>query len=103
MPSPDCPAARGAGRPSPQDRTLMIQLSGTVVAQSLDVRLSAEVKELRRRGCTPTLAVLLVGNDPASQSYVQGKINTAERLGIQTRNIELAATSTQAEVEAQIL
>jgi methylenetetrahydrofolate dehydrogenase (NADP+) / methenyltetrahydrofolate cyclohydrolase len=81
----------------------MIQLSGTVVAQSLDVRLSAEVKELRQRGCTPTLAVLLVGNDPASQSYVQGKINTAERLGIQTRNIELAATSTQAEVEAQIL
>jgi methylenetetrahydrofolate dehydrogenase (NADP+)/methenyltetrahydrofolate cyclohydrolase len=78
----------------------MILLSGVEVAQSLEQRQRDEVAALRRRGCLPTLEVILVGDNPSSQSYVRSKLKTAERVGIRTRNMVLPETATQAEVAA---
>jgi methylenetetrahydrofolate dehydrogenase (NADP+)/methenyltetrahydrofolate cyclohydrolase len=80
----------------------MMLLSGTEVAESLEHRLRDEVAALRGQGCEPTLAVLLVGDDPSSQSYVRGKLKTAERVGILTRNIEMPAATPQPLLEARI-
>lgn len=80
----------------------MIVLSGTEVAQTLEQRLREEVDALRQRGCLPTLAVILVGDNPASQSYVRSKLKTAERLGIHTRHLDVPAGATQQEVLARV-
>ena len=80
----------------------MILLSGTKVAEELERKLANEVAALRREGAQPVLAVVLVGDDPASQSYVRGKIKAAERVGILTRNVVFPATATQTEVERGI-
>jgi len=78
----------------------MIRLSGTEVAKKLEFRLREQVVALRERGCVPTLAVILVGDDSSSLSYVRSKLNSAERLGIRTRNLEFPAAATQEEVAA---
>jgi methylenetetrahydrofolate dehydrogenase (NADP+)/methenyltetrahydrofolate cyclohydrolase len=80
----------------------MMRLSGAEVAQSLELRLREEVAKLRQQGCVPTLAVIQVGDNPASQSYVRSKLKAAERLGIRTRNVDLPATAAQAEVAARV-
>jgi methylenetetrahydrofolate dehydrogenase (NADP+)/methenyltetrahydrofolate cyclohydrolase len=80
----------------------MILMSGAAVAKSLEQRLQEEVEDLRKRGCQPTLAVLLVGDNPASQSYVRAKLKTAERIGIQARHYELPQSARQAELLARV-
>ena len=55
-----------------------------------------------RSGITPCLAVLLVGDDPASQVYVRGKANDCEACGIESRVIRLPAGTTQAELLARL-
>jgi methylenetetrahydrofolate dehydrogenase (NADP+) / methenyltetrahydrofolate cyclohydrolase len=77
-------------------------LSGADVAHTLEQRLREDVAALRQQGCLPTLAVLLVGENPASQSYVRAKLVAAERLGIRTRNVELPVTATQPELIAKV-
>lgn len=78
----------------------MIRLSGAEVAKKLEDRLREQVVALRETGCVPTLAVILVGDDSSSQSYVRSKLNSAERLGIRTRNLEFPAAASQGEVAA---
>jgi methylenetetrahydrofolate dehydrogenase (NADP+)/methenyltetrahydrofolate cyclohydrolase len=80
----------------------MILLSGAEVAESVERRLREEVAALRVRGCLPTLEVILVGDNPSSQSYVRSKLKMAERVGIRTRNRELPASVVQAEVTATV-
>ncbi|MDP6347424.1 MAG: tetrahydrofolate dehydrogenase/cyclohydrolase catalytic domain-containing protein, partial [Dehalococcoidia bacterium] len=48
-------------------------ISGTQVAADIRQELAQEVKELKAKGVTPGLAVVLVGEDPASISYVTAK------------------------------
>jgi len=57
-------------------------LAGRVVAVKVQVAVAEEASGLRARGVTPTLAVVLVGQDPASRVYVQRKRATAQSLGI---------------------
>jgi len=57
-------------------------LDGRVVAVKVQVAVAEEASGLRARGVTPTLAVVLVGQDPASRVYVQRKRATAQSLGI---------------------
>ena len=47
------------------------------------------VENLKAKGITPGLAVVLVGNNPASQTYVNNKTKTCERLGMYSVMIEL--------------
>ncbi|MGA0092525.1 MAG: bifunctional methylenetetrahydrofolate dehydrogenase/methenyltetrahydrofolate cyclohydrolase, partial [Candidatus Nanopelagicales bacterium] len=60
------------------------------------------VSTLRERGITPGLATVLVGDDPGSHAYVGGKHRDCAEVGIASIRVDLPATSTQAEVEAEV-
>lgn len=77
-------------------------IDGKAISEQIQEELAAEAAALRARGVVPGLSVVLVGDDPASQTYVRNKLRTAERLGIQTRDHFLPATASQEEVEALI-
>ena len=73
-------------------------LDGKSVAATVLDECRAEVEALKSRGTTPGLAVVLVGDDPASQVYVGSKVRTCGELGIFSRKIELPANTTQDEL-----
>ncbi len=57
-------------------------ISGTKIAEEIRAELKQKVDELRGKGITPALALVRVGEDPASVSYVSGKTKASEELGI---------------------
>ena len=73
----------------------MIIIDGKMVASKIKENIAAEVKTLKQKtGKTPGLAVILVGNDPASAVYVRNKNKTCENLGFHSfENILPADTS----------
>lgn len=73
-------------------------LDGKSVAAAVLDECRAEAEALKSRGTTPGLAVVLVGDDPASQVYVGSKVRTCGELGIFSRKIELPASTTQDEL-----
>jgi methylenetetrahydrofolate dehydrogenase (NADP+)/methenyltetrahydrofolate cyclohydrolase len=77
-------------------------IDGKSVAAAVLEECRAEVVELKSRGITPGLAVVLVGEDPASQVYVGSKARTCVDLGIYSRKIELPAATTQDELIAVV-
>lgn len=77
-------------------------IDGKSVAAAVLEECRAEVAELQARGITPGLAVVLVGDDPASQVYVGSKVRTCGDLGIHSRKIALPATTTQDELLAVV-
>jgi methylenetetrahydrofolate dehydrogenase (NADP+)/methenyltetrahydrofolate cyclohydrolase len=74
----------GAGRADAVSRAdPAVLIDGKAIAATLRRRLAEQVARLDiERGVTPTLAVVLVGDDPASQIYVRQKIRAAEEIGI---------------------
>jgi len=74
-------------------------IDGKQVAESVKERLKAEVAKLKENGVHPCLAVILAGNDPASQVYVKNKIKTAEELGIKS----LSFTFDESVTEEQLI
>lgn len=77
-------------------------LDGKAVAAKVLDECRAEVAALLARGVTPGLAVVLVGDDPASRVYVGSKVRTCAELGMFSRKIELPATTTQDELLAEV-
>jgi methylenetetrahydrofolate dehydrogenase (NADP+)/methenyltetrahydrofolate cyclohydrolase len=73
-------------------------LSGLEVSAAVKGRVKKAVEELKARGVQPCLATVLVGDDPASATYVSSKQKTAKELGIATRDHRLAATFKQHEL-----
>ena len=73
-------------------------LDGKSVAATVLDECRAEVEALKSRGTTPGLAVVLVGDDPASHVYVGSKVRTCGELGIFSRKIELPSSTTQEEL-----
>ena len=71
-------------------------IDGKALAGELRAELKAKIEKNERK---PGLAVVIVGEDPASRIYVRNKIKACEELGIRSYSYELAATSTQGEVE----
>lgn len=67
-------------------------ISGTAVAAEIRQEIAQKVKELKAKGVTPGLAVVLVGEDPASISYVTAKAKGAEEVGVHEETIRLPAT-----------
>ena len=66
-------------------------LDGKVVADAIKKEVADEVRRLKNTtGIQPTLAAVLVGDDPASAVYVRNKVRTCEEVGITSRKIELA-------------
>ena len=70
-------------------------IDGKAVSARLRQEMKAEVEALKEKGITPDLAVVLVGEDPASQVYVRNKIRACEELGIRSENHLLPADTTQ--------
>jgi methylenetetrahydrofolate dehydrogenase (NADP+) / methenyltetrahydrofolate cyclohydrolase len=79
-----------------------ILIDGKQIANDLRNRMKADVEELIRQGKRPGLAVILVGDDPASHSYVRGKEQACQKLGIYSIVDKLPATMTEAEVLERI-
>ena len=72
-----------------------IVLNGRELALRLEEKLKKKVEILKgKSGDNATLATIIVGNDPASQTYVRMKGNACERVGIKSLKIELEETST---------
>lgn len=78
-------------------------LDGKLCAEETENRLQAQVTELKARtGCTPILATILVGADPASATYVKMKGNACRRVGMDSMAIELPETTTTEQLLAKI-
>jgi methylenetetrahydrofolate dehydrogenase (NADP+)/methenyltetrahydrofolate cyclohydrolase len=74
-------------------------IDGNALARSLRARLAERVRTMRAR---PGLAMVLVGEDPASQIYVRNKTRACEEAGIASSEHRLAASASQAELLALI-
>ncbi len=78
-------------------------IDGTAIAAKVRAQLGADVQQRLVAGKPrPGLATVLVGENPASQSYVRSKRKACAELGIESFPFELPATATQAEVEALV-
>lgn len=79
-----------------------VRLDGVATAAAIKAELTERVAALKARGLTPGIATVLVGADPASQLYVGMKHRQSEAIGMNSIQVELPATASQAEVEAVI-
>ena len=78
-------------------------IDGKQAAADLKESIRQEVAQRKQRGLSmPGLATVLVGSDPASQSYVKAKHNACEELGITSFKIEMPAETTQEVLEAAV-
>lgn len=78
-------------------------ISGTEVAKAIREELTVEVAALvEKHGIVPGLVTILVGEDPASQSYVAAKNKTAHALGIHSEQVTLAADTSEADLLALV-
>jgi methylenetetrahydrofolate dehydrogenase (NADP+)/methenyltetrahydrofolate cyclohydrolase len=79
------------------------RIEGAPIAARLVARVAEGVAELKRtRGVTPGLAVVLVGEDPASQIYVTSKGEQSRAIGMHSVTIRLPTETSQAELLAQV-
>ncbi|CAL9519991.1 Bifunctional protein FolD protein [Streptomyces sp. enrichment culture] len=77
-------------------------LDGKATAAAIKSELTARVERLKAQGITPGLGTLLVGDDPGSRWYVNGKHKDCAEVGIESIRRELPATATQEEIEAVV-
>jgi len=75
-----------------------IVLDGRKLASKFENKIKEEVYNLSSRGITPCLATVLVGEDPASATYVQMKQNTCSRMGMKSKAITLPTETTTQEL-----
>lgn len=77
-------------------------INGKLVSKTLRESIATEVEELKARGITPGLAVILVGNNPASAVYVRNKHKACLEVGINSIEITLPESTTEAELLAKV-
>ena len=77
-------------------------ISGKIISAQINEELCLEVKQLKTKGIEPCLAVVLVGEDPASEVYVRNKKRTGEEIGMRSIGHNLPDTTTQRELETLI-
>lgn len=77
---------------------MAIRIEGKLLAAQVKERVAAGVKELKENGIEPCLAVIMVGENPASQVYVKGKVKDCAECGIKSLEIHLPAETTQNEL-----
>ena len=78
------------------------RLDGKACAAEVETNLVERIDAVKKQGIEPHLAVIIVGDDPASHVYVNSKIKTCERLGIRSTHIALAADETEAVLREHI-
>ncbi|MDZ5504607.1 bifunctional methylenetetrahydrofolate dehydrogenase/methenyltetrahydrofolate cyclohydrolase [Enterococcus cecorum] len=77
-------------------------LNGKELAQKLQQEMTQEVTELKEKGLQPGLAVILVGEDPASQVYVRNKERAANNIGMYSVVYRLPETTSEADLITKI-
>jgi len=77
-------------------------IDGRAIAEKVYVDLRREIAALKPKGVTPGLAVVLVGDDPASRAYVRSKDKMCRELGLHSVKLELPASTTQTELLARV-
>ncbi len=77
-------------------------IDGKKVAEEVLAECSREIEDLKSQGITPGLAVVLVGEDPASQVYVNSKVRKCAELGIHSEKVVLSKNASQDEVLATV-
>ena len=77
---------------------MAIRSEGKLLAAQVKERVAAGVAELKEKGIEPCLAVIMVGENPASQVYVKGKVKDCAECGIKSLEIHLPAETTQEEL-----
>jgi len=78
------------------------KLDGTATAKAIKEELRERVAKLHARGIKPGLGTILVGNDPGSTWYVNGKHKDCAEVGIESIRIDLPETATQEEIEEAV-
>ena len=79
-----------------------VRIDGVVIAKAVKEQVKKDVIELNRHGVTPCLATVLVGEDPASATYVRNKHKACQEVGIATKDYKLDAETAQAELTGVI-
>ena len=74
------------------------KIDGIVIAQSVKDRVKLAVEELKTQGITPCLATILVGDNPASATYVRNKHKACEEIGIATKDHKLEVNVSQTQL-----
>src|ERR1700731_4193959 len=77
-------------------------IEGRIIAERVYAELRGEIAHLKRHGRIPGLAVVLVGDNPASRAYVRSKDKMCRDLGLHSVKLELPAETTQAELLARV-
>ena len=77
-------------------------LDGTTTAKTIKAELTERVARLRDQGVVPGLGTVLVGDDPGSRWYVNGKHKDCAEVGITSIRVDLPADATQDEVETHV-
>ena len=77
-------------------------LDGKKFSETLRKDIAGRVEKLTRQGMQPGLAVILVGNDPASEIYVRNKENGCAEVGIHSETIRMTESTSQEALEAEI-
>jgi methylenetetrahydrofolate dehydrogenase (NADP+)/methenyltetrahydrofolate cyclohydrolase len=77
-------------------------IDGRAVAEKVYLDLRSEIARLKSKGVTPGIAVVLVGDDPASRAYVRSKDKMSRELGLHSVKLELSAETSQHELLARV-
>jgi methylenetetrahydrofolate dehydrogenase (NADP+)/methenyltetrahydrofolate cyclohydrolase len=77
-------------------------IDGRAIAENVYVDLRREIAEFKSKGITPGLAVVLVGDNPASRTYVRSKDKMCRALGLHSVKLELPVSTTQADLLARV-
>lgn len=77
-------------------------IDGRAIAERVYANLRDEIAKLKARGVTPGLAVVLVGDNPASRAYVRSKDKMCRELGLHSVKLELPTATTQKELLARV-
>ena len=77
-------------------------IDGRTVAEKVYVDLRTQIAELKAKSVTPGLAVVLVGDDPASRAYVRSKDKMSRELGLHSVKLELPAATGQGELLGRV-
>ena len=77
-------------------------IDGRAIAEKVYVDLRCEIAQLKSKGVTPGLAVILVGDNPASRAYVRSKDKMCRDLGLHSVKLELPASTTHSELLARV-
>jgi methylenetetrahydrofolate dehydrogenase (NADP+)/methenyltetrahydrofolate cyclohydrolase len=77
-------------------------IDGRIIAQKVYAGLRGEITELKSKGVTPGLAVVLIGENPASRAYVRAKDKMSRELGLHSVKIELPESTTQSDLLSRV-